>query len=122
MTRNVQTKLRGWRARVRKGSKYDSHTYLDLEGKEYMRKGEVRQRGVTLLLLLSYCLVGKSCIHICTGLVFDVLSLRAWVFIIFYRVYLVCVFCILTLLFSIICPPPTPPPLWSYDYSKYCHA
>lgn len=41
-SRNVVSKLKGWRARVRRRSKYDSHTYLDPHGKEYKGKGEVR--------------------------------------------------------------------------------
>ena len=39
--RNVQSKLLGWSARVRKGSKYDKHTYLNPDRKEFKTKGEV---------------------------------------------------------------------------------
>ena len=42
----MQSKLLGWRARVRKGSKYDKHTYLNPDRKEFKTKGEVRaERG-----------------------------------------------------------------------------
>lgn len=45
MNRNVQSKLLGWRARVRKGSKYDKHTYLNPDRKEFKTKGEVSTTG-----------------------------------------------------------------------------
>lgn len=41
-SRNVNSKLSRWKPKVRKRSKYDSHTYLDPDGKEYKGKGEVR--------------------------------------------------------------------------------
>lgn len=46
--RNVHVKLKGWRPRVHRGTKYVSHTYLDGDGKEYSTKGEVSTYSIVL--------------------------------------------------------------------------